>query len=658
MEEAKVSVVIEASSESATEKIKRTTDALKELRSETARPVGNPYYKLDGKYVDAAGITSKLRQVDAEIERTQKKLAELSDLRVGFERVRGNAIKSGFSPDVADAKIKELTAQINEYSDALEALQQRRGAIAETLNAGPVANSAEELARLKEEARGANKALSASSKAAKEASAGIREVGKAAKTTKGPLQNFIASLKRIAFYRFIRSIIKTITQALTEGLQAAYKFSAGMTGSGHRFAEAMDSMKSATAQMKAQLGAAFIALLTAIQPVLEALINIVIRVADAMSQLFSAFTGNTYLKANRSAAQYADTMERGAGAAKEWKNQLLGFDEINRLNEPSGGGGGGGAASDLAGFDLEPAEIEQKWLKLAQELKGVFDGIKEAASGMWDMVAGIFGNDWERVFKGASKVVSAMTGTVCSLLDFVGIRAGSLIKFIQERGDGLIEYLEEKFGLDLRELKDGWDDFCRGIYFVIKNLVNDIKLELIGWKDFLTGVFTGDWDLAWQGLKEIASGAIDAIKTMLDLFVIDTFGVFDWFAKSIDNLAQTFAFLFGGGAAYLFGHQQSSPAKASVGGAIIKHRASGGHPETGELFIAREAGPELVGTMNGQSTVANNADIVAGIRQGVFEAVSAAMSNNSGNSEAVVRVYLDGREIRTSQQRTARAMGV
>ena len=648
MEEAKVSVVIEASSESATEKIKSTTEALKEMRAEASRPVGNPYYKLDGKYVDSAGITSKLRQVDAEIERTQKKLAELSDLRAGFERVRENAIKSGFSPDVADAKIRELTSQINEYSDALEALQQRRGAISETLNAGPVADSAEMVKRLKEEEK-------AAAKAAKEAADGVKKVGNAAKGARGPLQNFVASLKRIAFYRFIRSIIKTITQALTEGLQAAYKFSAGMTGSGHRFAEAMDSMKSATSQMKAQLGAAFIALLTAIQPVLEALINIVIRVADVMSQLFSAFTGNTYLKANRSAAQYADTMERGAGAAKEWKNQLLSFDEINRLNEPSGGGGGGGAASDLAGFDLEPAEIEQKWLTLAQELKGVFDGIKEAASGMWDMVAGVFTNDWERVFQGAGRVVGAFANIAVSVLDFLGKRAEGIVDFVKERVAGFLTYLGDKFGVDLSGIIDGWIEDCNRFKKFLKDIVAAFKLEFMGWGNFLKGLFTGDWDLVWKGLEQIAAAACLKIEAMWNFAC-------DYILSRLKSLWEGIKTV-AGWANWLFtnfdlGSRVSSWFSASYGGGGSGSFAQGGHPETGQLFLAREAGPELVGTMNGQSTVANNADIVAGIRQGVFEAVSAAMSNNSGNSEAVVRVYLDGREIRTSQQRTARAMGV
>lgn len=49
--------------------------------------------------------------------------------------------------------------------------------------------------------------------------------------------------------------------------------------------------------------------------------------------------------------------------------------------------------------------------------------------------------------------------------------------------------------------------------------------------------------------------------------------------------------------------------------------ASGGFPQTGEFFMARESGPELVGRMGSRNVVANNDQIVEGIKSGVFEAV-------------------------------------
>ena len=49
-------------------------------------------------------------------------------------------------------------------------------------------------------------------------------------------------------------------------------------------------------------------------------------------------------------------------------------------------------------------------------------------------------------------------------------------------------------------------------------------------------------------------------------------------------------------------------------------QASGCLVDSGQLFVAREAGPELVGTFSGKTAVANNDQIVSGIKSGVAEA--------------------------------------
>ena len=49
--------------------------------------------------------------------------------------------------------------------------------------------------------------------------------------------------------------------------------------------------------------------------------------------------------------------------------------------------------------------------------------------------------------------------------------------------------------------------------------------------------------------------------------------------------------------------------------------ADGGFPDVGQMFIAREAGPELVGTMGGRTAVANNDQITSGIYRAVLQAL-------------------------------------
>lgn len=54
----------------------------------------------------------------------------------------------------------------------------------------------------------------------------------------------------------------------------------------------------------------------------------------------------------------------------------------------------------------------------------------------------------------------------------------------------------------------------------------------------------------------------------------------------------------------------------------VKQRATGGFVNSGELFVARERGPEMVGTIGGNTAVANNDQIVSGIASGVASANS------------------------------------
>ena len=49
----------------------------------------------------------------------------------------------------------------------------------------------------------------------------------------------------------------------------------------------------------------------------------------------------------------------------------------------------------------------------------------------------------------------------------------------------------------------------------------------------------------------------------------------------------------------------------------LEYKAAGGFVDEGQLFIAREAGAEMVGSMNGRTAVANNDQIVEGIAGGV-----------------------------------------
>lgn len=94
----------------------------------------------------------------------------------------------------------------------------------------------------------------------------------------------------------------------------------------------------------------------------------------------------------------------------------------------------------------------------------------------------------------------------------------------------------------------------------------------------------------------------DKFKEVLEFFKNIWNGVGDWWKTHVTDKLKL-----------------SKPDKVTVTGGGGQF-ASGGFPTTGQLFIAREAGAEMVGTLGGRTAVANNDQIVAGITNGVATA--------------------------------------
>ena len=75
-------------------------------------------------------------------------------------------------------------------------------------------------------------------------------------------------------------------------------------------------------------------------------------------------------------------------------------------------------------------------------------------------------------------------------------------------------------------------------------------------------------------------------------------------------------------------------------GLKIAGYAIGGFPSVGEMFIARERGPEMVGRIGNKNAVTNNNQIINGIASGVYRAMMMAnsdmVSNDSGKTAKII----------------------
>lgn len=365
-----------------------------------------------------------------------------------------------------------------------------------------------------------NNAAGRAGGAMRNAAGGVRHLADEAKKSQGPLATLLSSLKRIAMYRMLRTIIRAITQAFKEGLDRAYAFSAGIEGEGHRFASAMDSMKSASSSMKSSLGSAFIGLLAIIAPIVNAIISLVTALANALAQLFAVFTGGTWLKATEASGELADNMAAGGGAAKEWKNQLLGFDVINRLNDQSGGGGGGGGGglgnnlfedAPLTGFF---AKLREKFLELKDSLNfepliAAWDHLKQAVKGFVDLIEGAFWWVWDNILVPfAHWTIEEVAPRLIEIL----AKAFEFLTAVLERLKPVFQWVWDNVLQPLAKFAGGiFIKFLDTVISLLDKLISLLKGET-SFKDFLKSLSVG------EGILLAVATAFIVVKGAVALF--------------------------------------------------------------------------------------------------------------------------------------------
>ena len=200
------------------------------------------------------------------------------------------------------------------------------------------------------------------------------------------ISNLISQFARLAKLKVLRSIISSLMQGFSQGLQNVYYW-AKATGNG--FAASMDTITTSMNYAKNSIGAAFSTVLSAVAPVIDKLIDILVQGINYVNMFFAVLSGaSTYTKAKKVAVEYGTAASNAIGgaasAAQDLKEQLsvLDFDELHQLQEQStssgggGGGGGGGGTGTSYGDMFETAAIEQNWLtKTAEWLKDNFDTI-------------------------------------------------------------------------------------------------------------------------------------------------------------------------------------------------------------------------------------------------------------------------------------------
>ena len=202
-----------------------------------------------------------------------------------------------------------------------------------------------------------------------------------------------------------------------------------------------------------------------------------------------------------------------------------------------------------------------------------------------------------------------------NVFDFVLEKVGGIITTFEYMWTSvfvpIIAYLSEKFKPTFEK-----------VFKVIHEIIDNLGVALKGLIKFVSGVFTGDWEKAWNGVKDIFKGIFNSLITIAEVVINKIIDGINKFISGFNGVANSIG--------EVIGVDIQIPLIASVS---LPRFESGGFPETGQLFLARENGlNEMVGHIGNRPAVANNDQIIQGIAYGVKQALREA-----GSSDEILR---------------------
>lgn len=250
------------------------------------------------------------------------------------------------------------------------------------------------------------------------------------------------------------------------------------------------------------------------------------------------------------------------------------------------------------------------------------------------------------IFEGLATVWDAITEFCTGFIDGFkegwGIHSPSTV--FQEIGVFLIEGL-------LNGISETWVKIDTFISTAHDNLLTSFSTAWGKIKTTVTTIFDEMWKYVKTpmnaiigGVEKMTNGVINGFNSMIRALNRLSFSVPDWVPE------------IGGKS---FGFNLSTISTIS-----IPRLAEGGFPAEGQMFIAREAGPEMVGSIGRRTAVANNDQIISGIAGGVAtanEEQNVLLREQNSLLRAILEkdsgVYLDGKNLTNSVEKYQRERG-
>lgn len=269
-----------------------------------------------------------------------------------------------------------------------------------------------------------------------------------------------------------------------------------------QFNASMSSMINSAKTLGYSISAMVSPLINALAPALTYIIELVTKAVNALNQLFSALGGfTTWNRAKKFTDSWADSIKGASGAAKELKKTVLGFDELNQLQDNKSSGGGAGGLEDM----FETVDIDPKWKKFAEWLKDMWDmGDFTELGKLWgtklrDALESI---PWEKIRETSNKLGKALATLI----------------------NGFVEV--ERLGYDIgHTIAQG----VNTVFEFLNGFVHNLHWESIGKfiADTFNGFFEGiDWDLIKDTVITGMRGLADAINSFVKNFHWDNISNF------------------------------------------------------------------------------------------------------------------------------------
>lgn len=133
-----------------------------------------------------------------------------------------------------------------------------------------------------------------------------------------------------------------------------------------------------------------------------------------------------------------------------------------------------------------------------------------------EIISPIFDNATERITEFIKEHLTPLISRIGKFLDSLG---ESLLLFWDNVLKPIIDWIIENILPVIVPIIDTIVNAVEISFGFIADLFSGFLQILTGVIDFITGVFTGDWEKAWEGVKGIFKGIINSISSIIEYFV-------------------------------------------------------------------------------------------------------------------------------------------